>query len=98
MGKAKGLEELAENGAAFMSVYAQNPDLLKGIDPERIAASAKTNSTALAKYRHYLMSDQNRWTVLPVPTDEWAQKIFPNSTAEEAVAKLWEQIFAITRV
>lgn len=98
MWRARGLEELAENGAAFLSVYAQNPDLLKGIDPGRIAASARTNSTALAKYRSYLMSDKNRWTLVSVPTEEWAQKIFPDLTAEEAVAKLWEQIFSITRV
>src|SRR5690554_1174251 len=35
--RAKEIEELAENGAAFMSIVSSSPDLLKGVKPERIA-------------------------------------------------------------
>ena len=44
---AKGREEVAEKGGAFLSIYAPNPDLLKDIDPARVAAATKAASMAL---------------------------------------------------
>ena len=35
--RAKEMEDLADQGAAFMSVISTSPDLLKGVNPERIA-------------------------------------------------------------
>lgn len=60
MWRAKGMEEMAENGAAFLSIYSPNPELLKGIDPQRIATWNKTAGTALKKYRSYMMADKAR--------------------------------------
>ncbi len=98
MWKAKGWEEMAKNGAAFLSVFSPNPDLLKGIRPERIAAANKTNATAMQKYRSYLMADKACWSIIATPTEEWAKKIFPDLQADEAMGKLWNVIFDVTRV
>ena len=46
-------EQLAEKGAAFMSIISQSPDFLKGIDPSRIGDSQKAAGKALDKYRQY---------------------------------------------
>lgn len=97
MWKAKGMEEMAENGCAVMSIYAPNPDLLKDIDPEKIATDSKTASQAMKKFSEYTMADKISWTVLSVPSKEWAEKVFPESDSETAVAKLWEKIFEMTR-
>ncbi|HEX7066173.1 MAG TPA: aminopeptidase [Bacillales bacterium] len=97
MWKAKGMEEMAENGAAFLSIYAPNPDLLKEIHPEKIATANKTASQALKNFSAYRMSDKVSWTVLSVPTKQWAEKVFPQLGTEEAVNKLWDTIFAMTR-
>ncbi|MCM8710202.1 aminopeptidase [Clostridium sp. SYSU_GA19001] len=96
--KAKGFEEMAKNGAGFLSISASNPDLLKGVDPERIATANKTASKALEGYRNYVMADKACWCVISVPTKEWAAKVFPELSAEESVEKLWENIFKATRV
>jgi aminopeptidase len=98
MWKAKGLEEMAENGSAFLTIYAPNPDLLKDINPERIAAANKASAMALQKYRSYLMADKACWSLISIPAPDWAKKIFPDATAEEAVEKLWEVIFQVTRI
>lgn len=95
--KAKGYEEMAEAGAAFLSIVASNPDLLKGVDPERIANANKASGTAMATYRKYIQSDKVSWSVLAVPTKEWAAKLFPNLNDEERVEKLWDLIFQATR-
>ncbi|MFK3961079.1 aminopeptidase [Guptibacillus hwajinpoensis] len=96
--KAKGFEEMAENGAAFLSITSSNPDLLKGVDPERISNASKTAGKAMEGYRNYMMSDHNSWSVVAVPSKGWAQKVFPDAPEEEQEAKLWEAIFQATRV
>ncbi len=90
-------ESLAEQGAAFMSVVSQSPDLLKGIDPKRIAANQKATGTALNKYRQYVQSDKISWTVIAAPSASWAAKVFPHLPENEQVEALWEAIFKATR-
>ncbi|MFC0270789.1 aminopeptidase [Metabacillus herbersteinensis] len=96
--KARGLETLAETDAAFMSVISSDPDLLRGIDPTRMAASSKASGTALTKYRNYLQADKASWTVIAAASKEWAEKVFPEVAAEQQVNALWEAIFKATRV
>jgi aminopeptidase len=98
MWKAGGMEELAAGGAAFLTVYAPNPDLLKDISPDRIATANKTQALALQKYRSYLMADKAAWSIIAVPTEEWAMKMFPELSLEAAMQQLWEVIFEVTRV
>lgn len=98
MWKAKGYEEMAKEGAAFLSIIASNPDLLKNVDSQRIADNNKTASTAMSAYRHYSQNDMISWCVVSVPTKEWAAKVFPEANADECVDKLWKAIFDATRV
>lgn len=98
MWKAKGYEEMAKEGAAFLSIKAGNPDLLKDVDPNRVSAAMKAASLATQGYRKRLMNDQNSWTLVSVPTKEWAAKVFPELSEEESMDKLWEYIFKVTRV
>ena len=97
MWKARGFEEMAENGAAFMSIVASNPDLLKDVNPERISNANKTRGHALEKYRNYVQADKVSWCVIAAPSKDWAQKVFPDMSEQESVAKLWEAIFKATR-
>lgn len=95
--KVQEREQLAEQGAAFISVMSQSPDLLKGIDSKRIAASQKAVGQALSKYRQYVQSDKISWTVVAAPSKAWAKKVFPNVPEEEQVSTLWEAIFKAVR-
>lgn len=95
--RAKEMEELAEQGAAFMSVVSSSPDLLKGVDPKRIANFQKAAGTALNKYRQYIQSDKISWTVIAAPSADWAKKVFPDTPPEEQINKLWSAIFKATR-
>ena len=86
-------EQLAEKGAAFMSIMSQSPDLLKGIDPSRIADYQKAAGQALDKYRQYVQSDKISWTVIAAPSKAWAAKVFPELSEEEQVSALWDCYF-----
>lgn len=91
-------ESFAEDGAAFLSIHATDPDLLKDIDPSRIAAANKAAGIALKKFREYTMNDIVTWSVISIPTAAWAEKIFPDKTADDAVAALWKTIYKMVRV
>jgi aminopeptidase len=95
--RAKELEALAENNAAFMSVVSSSPDLFKGVNPERISNFQKAAGTALKKYRQYTMSDKVSWTVVAAASPGWAAKVFANEPSEKQVPMLWEAIFKATR-
>ena len=95
--KKQEREWLAEQGAAFISIVSQSPDLLSGIDTTRIAAFQKAAGTALNKYRQYVQSDKISWTVIAAPSKQWAKKVFPEVPEEEQVNTLWDAIFKATR-
>ncbi|MEK5037171.1 aminopeptidase [Sporosarcina sp. FSL K6-3457] len=90
-------EQLAEKGAAFMSIISQSPDLLNGIDPSRIADSQKATGQALDKYRQYVQSDKISWTVIASPSEAWAAKVFPELPTGDQVPALWDAIFKAVR-
>ncbi|MNB70900.1 Aminopeptidase 2 [compost metagenome] len=92
------LTEFAENGAAVLAVIAEDPDALKGIEQSRITAYQKSRSKALSKYREFVMSDKISWSIVAIPSQAWADKVFPDAPAEERVNKLWEAIFHTVRL
>lgn len=87
----------ARRGAAFLSVSASDPELLKDVNPERLTRSGKAKSKAVVEYMKRLMSDKNVWCVVSIPTKAWAKKVFPKVTEDEAVEKLWDAIFEAVR-
>ena len=95
--KIQEREWLADNGAAFISIVSQSPDLLKGIDPTSIASFQKAAGQALSKYRQYVQSDKISWSVIAAPSADWAAKVFPELPAEQQVPALWNAIFKATR-
>ena len=96
--QADSLEYFAEAGAGFLSISAQDPELLKSIDPKKIAANNKSSYIALKEFRNYTMIDINSWCVVSIPTKGWAKRVFPDFSEEAAVEKLWEAIFNATRI
>lgn len=96
--QANVLVKEAENGAAFLSISGSDPDLLKNIDPERIATANKTSGAANSTFRRYIQSDKVSWSIVAVPSEKWAEKVFPEAKGEEAINLLWDAIFAATRM
>ena len=95
--QAGEMQELAENGAAFLTIISTSPDLLKGVPPERISNFQRTFGQAMHKYRQYQQADKMSWTGIAYPSPAWAAKVFPDLPSEEQVNKLWDGIFASVR-
>jgi aminopeptidase len=96
--KAKGYEQMAEDGAAFLSIVAPNPNLLKGVNPQRLATARKAAGQAMNTFRNYTMSNQVSWSVIAVASSAWAEMVFPNLAEPERTESLWNAIFHATRV
>jgi aminopeptidase len=91
-------ESLVDEGAAFISVVAPSPDLLKVVDSEKIARSNKAAASALVKYQTAIRKGQVRRTAVCAATPTWAARLFPNLEEHAAYEKLWDYIFKATRV
>ena len=86
-----------EKGACVISIAANDPDLLKDVDPDKAAAEHKAVAAALKPYRRLMMSNQARWTVASVPTVGWATKVFPHLAGADAVEALQMAIYRACR-
>ena len=90
--------DLSAGGAAWLSIAASDPEALSGVDPDRITRDDAVGGKALKPFRDRQMSNFFPWCVASIPTKAWAKKVFPELSAEDAVAALWEKILDAVRV
>lgn len=81
-----------DRGAVYMHILSSDPDLLKGVDPDRIRRYTKVSRQGTKAHSARTMSNELRWSLLAVPSPKWALKVFPDKNEEEAVAALWDAI------
>lgn len=82
---------------ARIYIEGDDPDGLSGVNPDKMQQALVRRKKVIKPYRDARdMKDQ--WTIIAIPTPEWARKVFPDSPECEAMEKLWEAIFACTYV
>jgi aminopeptidase len=84
-------------GAAFLSLIAANPYLMKGIDTNKIFAWQKAQNAALKDYIDGMMASKTSWLVAAVPSPVWGHILYPQKDEEEACEALWQQILHASR-
>ncbi|MCC5889744.1 MAG: aminopeptidase [Alkalibacterium sp.] len=83
-----------EKGASRISLRSSDPDSLKGLDSDKIAAAQKANGRAFSAMRKATQSNKVSWVVAAAAGEKWAEKVFPElETSEEQVDALWDAIF-----
>ncbi|MEO8355988.1 MAG: aminopeptidase [Chloroflexota bacterium] len=90
--------EYLENGDAYLGIASRDPDLFSDVDPARVATYRTALMRKFEKVSDMIMRDAINWSIVSSPTREWASKIFPDVTKEQAVEQLWEAIFQTCRV
>ncbi len=86
-----------ERGDAYLRVSGGNPDLMATADPARVARIAKAASVANRPVGDLVQRSHMPWSIVAFATPAWARKVFPDLPEDDAVAKLWDAIFAATR-
>ena len=97
-GRAEFNLRALETGDLFLTIMAEDPDALAGVDVARLGAFQKANGEFLEPLARTMGSLQRNWSIIAAPTPAWATKVFPNDEADVAVEKLWESIFNACRV
>ncbi|MGD6965928.1 aminopeptidase [Rossellomorea vietnamensis] len=95
---ASAFDTVAERGGAFLQVEADDPDLLKGITPERLLTFEKARGNALESFYEAIETDRISWSIIAMPSQKWADKVFPDLPEEERVSALWDKIFEAVRI
>jgi len=86
------------SGAARLAIAGANPALLAKQDPSKVARANVAASKAGKPAMELITRHEINWTIVAAATPEWAKLVFPGEPEDVAVAKLWEAIFASSRV
>lgn len=96
--QVQAYDELIDDDGAILVIAASDPDLMKGIDPKRMAISQKAAGKKMERFQDAQTNGDLTWCILSVPSKNWAAKIFPNLDDDQQVDALWDEIFRTTRV
>lgn len=96
--KVDSLEAMYKDNYHHLFILASDPELLKDIDGEKIAKNQKSASRAMSPIMKYRMTGITKWNIIAMPSPSWAKSVFPQLEVEEAMKKLWDNVFAATRV
>ena len=89
---------LLKKGACVLTIAARDPENLKGVDPERIARANIASGKANEEFSIEMMNSAVQWCIASIPVPSWAKKVFPDLSEEQAMEKLWEEIFKAVRI
>jgi aminopeptidase len=87
-----------EAGHAILSVYANDPDLLKHEAPERVSTVQEVTARDVRPFRELISRNQTNWAVIAAAGAGWAARVFPQLPGEAATARLWEEIGRMCRL
>lgn len=76
---------------------SDDPDGLAGTDNEKVSKANMARYPIIKPYRDAI-ENRYQWCIASVPGKEWAKKVFPDLSEEDAVEKLWEAILYTSRV
>jgi aminopeptidase len=93
-----GMAQAYRDGAARLAIVGENPALLAGQDPDRVARSNRARSKAYLPALEQIVTYATNWTIISCATPSWAAAMFPDEPEEAAVARLWDAIFSASRV
>jgi len=94
----EGIANAFRGGAARLAVAGGNPSLLSQEDPEKVGRANRAVSKAYRPALELITRHDINWTIVAAATPAWAATVFPDLKAEGALARLWDAIFAASRV
>ncbi len=94
----EGMAAAFKSGAARLAIAGGNPALLSNEDPNRVGRANRAVSQAYRPALELITRHEINWTIVASATPAWAAAMFPGEAPEAALAKLWEVIFATTRI
>jgi aminopeptidase len=95
----KTVVDFVKNGDARLSIYAEDPNLMADIDPQRLQIVRKVAAENFKPLRDLTAAGIHpNYAVISAAYPGWARRVFPALSDEQATAKLWDAIFAACRI
>ncbi len=94
----QALVQHVEGGHAMLSVYANDPDLLKGRPADLVSTVQEATARDVRPFRELISRNQTNWAVVAAATPGWAARVFPQLDAAAATARLWDEIGRLCRL
>src|SRR6266852_8759297 len=86
----EGMAKAFSQNTARLAIVGDNPMLLSGEDPAKVARASKANSMAYQPALEKIVSFDINWNIIAYPSPAWAKVVFPEDEEDAAVAKLAE--------
>jgi aminopeptidase len=93
-----GMAAAFKSGAARLAITGANPALLSNEDPDKVGRANRAVSQDYRPALELITRHEINWTIVAGATPAWAAAVFPNDSPDEALQKLWNAIFATTRI
>jgi aminopeptidase len=94
----EGMAKAFSSNTARLAIVGDNPMLLSGEDPAKVARASKVNSMAYQPALEKIVNFDTNWNIIAFPSLPWARQVFPDDAEDVAVAKLADAIFKASRV
>ena len=91
------LQHRCDTLPAMIYLESNDPDAFNGLDQDKMTKVRMKTGPIIMKYREQ-MDNKYQWTIVGIPGEKWAKKVFPNETKSNAVKKLWDAILHTTRI
>lgn len=91
-------DALSKDKFVLLTIYAEDPEILSGVDPDRIQRYASVRHKALKEFNDKMMCSEYSWSIVSVPIPSWAKKVFPDREEAEAMEALWNAIYETMRI
>ncbi|HGH0856366.1 TPA: aminopeptidase [Staphylococcus pseudintermedius] len=90
--------DYVNRGACMLALLSEDPDLLNGIDSDKLKAAQHQYAKAFKPYMIAAQKNSFPWLVACYPSQAWANRVYPELSDEEAMARFLEDILSIVRV
>lgn len=90
-------KQFCEELPATIHILSEDPDGLKGVNKDKMQKVRQSRYKVLKKYRDE-SDNKYQWTILAVPSKQWAKKVFPAERTSVAISKLWDAILKTIRL
>jgi len=94
----EGMSKAFGANTARLAIVGDDPMLLSGQDPVKVARASKANSIAYQPALEKIVGFDINWNIIAYPSPSWARRVFPGDEEAVAVARLADAIFAASRV
>jgi aminopeptidase len=94
----EGMAKAFSENTARLAIVGDNPMLLSGEDPQKVARASKANSKAYQPALEKIVNFDTNWNIIAYPSASWASLVFPDDAEDVAVARLADAIFSASRV